>query len=58
MPRARLLWASGKQTIQYIESGSIDLLPVERDEQIHTFRAIDRADDENLPVYREVLPDR
>ncbi len=58
MPRARLLWASGKQTIQYIESGAIDLLPVERDEQIHTFRAIDRADDENLPVYREVLPDR
>lgn len=58
MPRARLLWASGKQTIQYVDDGSAELLPVERDEQVHTFRAIDRADDENLPVYREVPPER
>lgn len=58
MPRARLLWASGKQTIQYIDDGSVDVLPVERDAQVHTFRAIDRSDDENLPVYREVPPAR
>ena len=58
MPRARLLWTSGKQTIQYIDDSSVDTLPVERDHTVHTFRNTDCADAENLPVYRETPPER
>ncbi|SVD14881.1 uncharacterized protein METZ01_LOCUS367735 [marine metagenome] len=56
MPRIRLLWANEKQTIQYIEDSSVDWLPIERDQTLHTFRATDKLDAENLPVYRETLP--
>ena len=56
MPRVRLLWASEKQTIQYIEDSSVDWLPIERDQILHTFRATDKFDAENLPVYKETLP--
>ena len=53
MPRARLLWASGKQTIQYIEDATVDWLPVERDRTVHVFRSIDDSDADDLPVYKE-----
>ncbi len=53
MPRIRLLWASGKQTIQYVDDSTVDRLPVERDRVVHTFRALDDIDDDALPVYKE-----
>ena len=56
MPRVRLLWTSGKQTIQYIDDSTVDWLPVERDQTLHTFRATDQSDADNLPVYKEAPP--
>ena len=56
MPRARLLWASGKQTIQYVEDATAEWLPVERDRTVHVFRSIDDSDAEDLPVFKEEVP--
>ena len=56
MPRARLLWASGKQTIHYIEDATVEWLPVERDRTVHVFRSIDDSDADDLRVFKEEVP--
>ena len=53
MPRARLLWASGKQTIQYIDDSTVDWLPIERDSIVYVFRSLDDSDSDDLPVFKE-----
>ena len=58
MPRARLLWASGKQTIQYIDDSTVDWLPIERDRIVHVFRSLDDSDSDDLQVFKEELSKR
>jgi hypothetical protein len=58
MPRARLLWSSGKQTIQYIDDPTVDWLPVERDRIVYVFRSLDDSDADDLQVFKEEPPKR
>ena len=53
MPRVRLLWATGKQTIQYVDDSTVERLPVETAEGESAFLALNDFDDEALPVYKE-----